>query len=556
MAYESIAAPPAPTGPSPSFDALVRGSDPGSGGSLATARDTLGRRLSLRLLPSITDIAFLLPLYFVLVKQGGATALLRDAGAALHILTGDWILAHHAVPHQDLYSFTKPGSQWCAWEWAWDVLVALIHRRFGLSGVVLATCVLLALLFALLFRLIRRRTGHSLLAVSLTVLAVETSSFHWFARPHVLSWLFVVLTLGLIERSRQGDRLALWLIPPLVLLWTNLHGSFFIALILLAAYAAGELVELVIAGDTRPPRERLRAAMRYAAAGLAALGASLVNPYGWMLHVHIVQYLLDSRQLDRIKEFQSPDFHHPPALAIELLLLLGVLAAVWSIARRHWGEAIAILVFAHFALVSMRNVPVFAFIACGAIGASLVDGGRYIRNSRVRAWLARVVEGALAFGEEIEVMERFERVHWPAALAIATIALLFHSPAKLAGFQAEFDPRIFPVNAVAVLSRGPVGRIFASDQWGDYLLYRCYPKIRVFLDDRSDFYGAELDDAAIRIATAQHDWRELLAKYNIDTALVGPNDPLAAVLKISPEWRLRFEDRVALVFQRASRPGP
>jgi hypothetical protein len=553
MAYESIAAAAEPT---PCFGAPVRRSDTGSPGSIAAVGGTPGRRFSLRLLPSITDVAFLLPLYFVFAKQGGAPALLGDAGAALHILTGDWILTHHAVPHQDLYSFTKPGSQWCAWEWAWDVLAALIHQRFGLSGVVLATCVLLSLLFGLLFRLIRRRTGHSLLAVSLTVLAVETSSFHWFARPHVLSWLFVVLTLGLIERSRQGGRLALWLIPPLVLLWTNLHGSFFIAPILLAAYAAGELVDLVIAGDARPPEERLRAAMRYAAAGLAALGASLVNPYGWRLHVHIVQYLLDSRQLDRIKEFQSPDFHHPPALAIELLLLLGVLAAVWSIARRHWGEAIAILVFAHFALVSMRNVPVFAFIACGAIGASLVDGARHIRNSAVRARLAGLVEGALAFGQEIEVIERFERVHWPAALAIVTIALLFHSPAKPAGFQAEFDPTIFPVNAVAVLTRGPVGRIFTSDQWGDYLLYRCYPKIRVFLDDRSDFYGAELDDAAIRIATAQYDWRDLLAKYNIDTALVSPNHPLAAVLRISPEWHLRFEDRVAVVFQRASRLSP
>jgi hypothetical protein len=586
MAHESIAVPESASAPSPPVGAAllgavtrIREAQPsgrspgravtkvreaqgseaqGRGSSPAAAGDTVRRRILLRLLPSITDIVFLLPLYFIFVKQGGAPALLQDAGTALHILTGDWILAHHAVPHLDLYSFTKAGSPWCAWEWAWDVLVALIHRRFGLSGVVVANCLVLSLLFALLFRLIRRRTGHSLLAFSLTLLAVETSCFHWLARPHLSGWLFVILTLTLIERSRQGDRFALWLIPPLVLLWANLHGSFFIAPLLLAAYAIGELLDILISGDapstsgdTRSRGERLGAALRYGVAGTAALGASLVNPYGWKLHFHIVQYLFDSRLLERIKEFQSTDFHHPPARAIELLLLLGALAAVWSVARREWGEAIAILVFAHFALISMRNVPVFAFIACGAIGASLAGAGRQIsRRSLVSAWLARLVDGALGWGKEIEAMERVERLHWPAALAIVMIALLFRAPVKPAGFQAEFDPRIFPVNAVAVMARAPVGRVFTSDQWGDYLLYRFYPKVRVFLDDRSDFYGADFDDVAIRIATAQYDWRDLLAKYDVDTALLSPNDPLTAVLKISPEWRLMFADGVALLFRR------
>lgn len=569
MAHESIAAPPSPSQPprssSPPARAVTKGSGSspiraatsireaqGSGSSPAAAGGTLGRRILQRLLPSITDIAFLLPLYFVFVKQGGAPALLQDAGTALHILTGNWILAHHAIPRQDLYSFTKAGSPWCAWEWAWDVLAALIHRQYGLSGIVVANCLVLSLVFALLFRLIRRRTGHSLVAIALTLLAIETSCFHWLARPHLVGWLFVVLTLICIERSRQGGRFALWLIPPLVLLWTNLHGSFFIAPILLAAYAAGELLDIAICRDTRLRGERFGAAMRYAAAGAAALAATLANPYGWRLDAHIVQYLFDSRQLDRINEFQSIDFHHPPALAIELLLLLGALAAVWSIARRQWGEAIAILVFAHFALVSMRNVPVFAFIACGAIGASLADAGRRLGSIPVRAGPARLVQGVLAWGEEIEVMERVERIHWPAALAIVWIALLFRAPVKPAGFQAEFDPRIFPVKAVAVMIRGPVGRVFTSDQWGDYLLYRLYPKIHVFLDDRSDFYGADFDAAAIRITTAQYDWRDLLAKYGVDTALLSPKDSLTEVLKISPEWRLMYEDRVALLFRRES----
>lgn len=94
-----------------------------------------------------------------------------------------------------------------------------------------------------------------------------------------------------------------------------------------------------------------------------------------------------------------------------------------------------------------------------------------------------------------------------------------------------------------------MGRVFTSDQWGDHLLWRCYPRVRVFPDDRSDFHGADFDDAAIRVTNAQYGWRDLLAN-DVNTAVLSPRDPLTAVLKVSPEWRPRFEDRAAHLFAR------
>src|SRR5258708_2009594 len=32
-------------------------------------------------------------------------------------------------------------------------------------------------------------------------------------------------------------------------------------------------------------------------------------------------------------------------------------------------------------------------------------------------------------------------------------------------------------------------RVLTTDQWGDYLIFRNYPRQRVFVDGRSDFYG-------------------------------------------------------------------
>src|SRR6202161_605415 len=91
-----------------------------------------------RFLPSLTDLAFLFPLIVLFLKLDGARTLLGDGDTGWHVRTGEWILAHHQVPHTDLFSFSRPGAPWFAWEWLWDVLFAMLHQRWGMAAVVLA----------------------------------------------------------------------------------------------------------------------------------------------------------------------------------------------------------------------------------------------------------------------------------------------------------------------------------------------------------------------------------------------------------------------------------
>jgi hypothetical protein len=81
-----------------------------------------------RLMPCLTDIAFLLPAGLLFFKLGGTKTLFADGDTGWHIKTGEWILQHGRGPTQDLFSYTKPGQPWFAWEWGWDVLFALIHN--------------------------------------------------------------------------------------------------------------------------------------------------------------------------------------------------------------------------------------------------------------------------------------------------------------------------------------------------------------------------------------------------------------------------------------------
>ena len=65
-----------------------------------------------RLLPSLTDVAFLMPLAFLFLRMGGATGMLGDGDTGWHVRTGEWILANGRVPHEDMFSYTQaPASR-------------------------------------------------------------------------------------------------------------------------------------------------------------------------------------------------------------------------------------------------------------------------------------------------------------------------------------------------------------------------------------------------------------------------------------------------------------
>src|SRR6266540_2729472 len=140
--------------------------------------------LAVRFMPSVTDLVFLMPIFFLFVCREGARMLLSDGDTGWHIRTGEWILAHHQVPLADIFSFTKAGQPWYAWEWLWDVLFAVLHDRWGMAAVVLASTVVLCVTFALLFRLALRKCGNVLIAALVTAAAAVGSSMHWLARPH------------------------------------------------------------------------------------------------------------------------------------------------------------------------------------------------------------------------------------------------------------------------------------------------------------------------------------------------------------------------------------
>src|ERR1035438_5672510 len=287
--------------------------------------DVKQSKFAIKLLPSMVDFAFLMPILFLFGRMDGAKSLLDDCDAGWHIRTGEWILANHRAPVRDLFSFSKPGQTWYAWEWLSDGAWAWVTAHGGLAALVMFCTLLISATFAMLYRLARKKAG-PVAALLLTMMAAAASAVHWLARPHLFTLFFVVLFCTVLERERDGRR-RVWggffliILPAATVVWTNLHAGFVAGIAIVAAYAAGELLRMAFAPSSQDRLAAWRAARRYLLAGLFCLAASLVNPYTYHLHVHVFQYLRDPFQSEFISEFLSLSFHHPVAIFFEVLLV-------------------------------------------------------------------------------------------------------------------------------------------------------------------------------------------------------------------------------------------
>ncbi len=518
-----------------------------------------------RFMPSLADFAFLLPGLLLFTRMPGSRVLFSDGDTGWHIRAGEWILQHARVPTHDLFSFTKPQAPWFAWEWGWDALFALIHSRWGLGGVGFVSVLLLGLSSVLLYRLVVRACANEVLGFFVTTLAVCGGTGHWLARPHLFSWIFFLLFLHLLHSAQQGRKRALLWLPPLMLLWTNLHGAFFIGIAAILTAALAVAIETAWPGlpAQTPPLALTRPAASFGPALLklslvqakpyllcagACLAATFINPYTWRLHRHIAAYLSDPQLLDNIQEFQSVSFHGGQSIFFEVMLLASGAAMLSAWRARQLAPALLMLCWAHLALVSARNVPFFLMVSAPPLAVGLQ---RVLTRPRDGARGAPALAAVREICQEFSAFERVRRVHLLSALGVLTLAFLFASGRP--GFEGEFNPESFPRQAIPVIEASAARRIFASDQWGDYLIYRLYPARRVFVDGRSDFYGAPFVLSALHTAQGRFDWRGQLTRFAVDMVIVRPDAPLSTILKTAPGWKILFDDGKVLIFAAETR---
>lgn len=446
-----------------------------------------------------------------------------------HIKNGQNILATHHWPTTDQFSFTVAGQPWISTEWLGDVLFATVARLGGLRGldallIMLGSAVMLAL-YA--YATLRSRNSKAGFVAATVLFVLANPSFS--LRPQMLGYLFLVLTLIVLERYRQGRPGALWFLPFLFLLWVNTHGSFVIGMGAIGAYWLGGLAnfrlgDLAAAAWTNSERLRLEIVF------LLCLVALTITPYGAELAsypFHVASSLPVG--VANVMEWQPMPFNLPGA-KIFLALLLGFPVITMAFRPKWRIEEVALFLFgAMMACLHLRFLLVFVPF-CTPLFASVV---------------ARWVPG----------YERSKDRYLLNAILMTgvLVAMVRYFPTRP---QLEaIVARGFPVNAVAYLREHSVpGPLFNNYNFGGYVVSM---NEKTFVDGRADPYerGGVLADY-FHIARLQPGALTLLRNYGVRSCLLERNEPLATMLAVLPEWQRVYADDLSVLFVKRQNDSP
>lgn len=467
--------------------------------------------------PSGPELVFGIVLVLGLVA--GRDGFVRDPGTFWHLRLGREIARSGSVPRSDFLTYTRVGAPWVDQSWAFDLGLAALVDRWGWSGAVGATALLLAAIYAALARGLERDGASTGAAVLTAILAAGIGSLHFLVRPHLFTFAFVLWFLQACRTYHLKGGWSLASIPPLMVVWANLHGGFLAGPVIVAGGAIGHAVS-----EPRDAEWRRRLRGFAIVLGLSTV-APLVNPYGIGLYRHVFDLLFNSGVTELIGEYQPMPFGRSMARVVEWVVL--ALIALPIVARRLPSryDLVQALIWLHFALGTVRHAPLFAFAVAPAL-ATLIDGLRApVADQGPRPARAPV---------------------WALAACLAVVGAIGLG-ARLGGP----DPGYWPLAALPTLDRQPAAdRLFHEQDWGGLIEEHGRTHRRSFIDDRFELWSTPEIRAYLNCLEGGPSWDALRDRHDFRLVWVRPNRALARRLLDDPTWSVLHRDKGSILFHR------
>jgi hypothetical protein len=395
------------------------------------------------------------------------TALTQDLGR--HLLTGNLILTTHSVPKVNLYAYTYPDFPFINHHWLSEVVFALIQRCCGFPGLFVLMLLLVTAAFAFQIKTVFLKVSSLALGLSgmlyLGILFERTD-----LRPELFSFFFLSVFVTVLYGYRKKATKLLYLLLPLQLLWVNMHIYFAVGLVVISLFVLDSLITHRRNLSARPVKE-------LSAVFLLCCIASLFNPNGiagLFYPLHVFQnygYTIEENQTLFLLE--SLGFHKPsfPYFKIAVTLLFVSLGVNYKkTGPIDWLTSIC---FTILGFMAIRNFPLFVF-------------GTFIPFTL--SFTALLQKAGV-------VLPPFKglRAYMLPLIGIILLGLFFRQATGIAGRQ-PVGYGVTPGAKKAVdflINENIHGPLFNNFDIGSYLIYRLYPKERVFVDGRPEAYPAD-----------------------------------------------------------------
>lgn len=443
-------------------------------------------------------VGFLLIIFLVFLIRGGV---FLDPDFGWHLRMGEIIRAS-GIAKSDPLSYTMPTFGFVDHEWLTNVSISYIYSFFGMWGLA-ASFSLLAFL-AVVFSLKKGKVKiadkfHDRIGINkfvpniVTLLSVSVLLPFFGVRPQVLSWFFLGLVLWLLFKKWVNSKWR-FAMPILILIWTNMHGSFVIGVSVLSLFLFIKLVR------TR------KLEFSEISVLVASFTVTFLNPYGVRLWGEIWMQITDTSLRFSISEWM------PAILMVDFsfisLLVLSV-SLIYRYRSKFANEELALFFLVLFsAILSRRHVPLWVIVALPMTTACLnyfYDEVKLIKQAK----------------------ERLRKVYiyaWVGTLVIFSSQAFF----SLRSSYLLTEEKYYPASAVTYLkAETQEGNIFSEYGWGGYLNWKL-PQKRVFIDGRMPSWRWDKNpegelgyafDTYTKLLEGYIDYKEVFNNFKVDTVL-------------------------------------
>lgn len=474
-----------------------------------------------------------------------------DPDLYIMLATGRYVAQTGHAPTIDLWSHTAYGQPWPFHEWLSSLLFYGLFVLGGVNGIILFKALALSLAFFLGLQIMRLRGASPFAALLTSALSLLLLNHAFAERIQVISFVFFVLSLYLLELFRSG-RIKKWLFFSwtivMFITWANMHLGYIIGLGLYGL----TLIDGLFLGFTKKDWSFLK----WSSAGfLLALLATGLTPYGFSLTIDIMKVYTDSASkgfdefiVKSVLEYQpllSPGFSREPFVIFGLIWIgYSGIGLIFNSKKTRLSEW---LLYGFFTWYSVQWTRYLWFLAWLSFPFTAVN------------W-----QGVLnAFNSKFKIQNSKYKV--PGSLALTVLVLFVLAGACLfqrsgehlwQRFKLGWRPRMNSERGVEFLKkhRGD-SRVFNDFDIGGYLLWKEVP---VFVDGRVVPYkNTQVLQDQFKIFGGQ---LQLLDKYQVDwiflpyslTGQVAQFEMFNRYLIDSKNWALIFWDDACLIYVRKS----
>ena len=454
-----------------------------------------------------------------------------------HLRIGQWMVDNGRLPSTDIFTFTVANHVWTDHEYLTEILMWRIFSTFGLPALIVLFGLLTWAGFWLMYLQVRRQP-FVFVGLGLAIGAIAGAPI-WGPRAQMVTFALSCLELYWLHGYLSGRSRALNFFPVVMVLWANLHGGWVIGFAWLGIALAAELFMWAWEQDNPAHRMHVRRLAIIAAASGLAVAAT---PHFLSLYPYPFETQGSVAQQRLIVEWFSPDFHQVYVKPFEAMVFL--LVAGFALRKPTLYEFLLTAAALFLALQSVRNVALF--VAATTPVLITTYGSWWKEFSAARRW-----SFSLPARPFFAVVTAIVLVVIIGATALRVSNEL--SPTR----QQQLDASSYPIGAADWLAAHPdVGtRMYNQYGWGGYLAYRFYPQKsrQVFIFGEAALMGDPLLNQYEDVQTLRPDWKQILDGYQVDYIVYNKGEPLANVLADEPDWKLVYQDSVAVIYVRGPR---